>query len=74
MKHVSYTNTCAVLHPEPSAQSNAIAACAIRDPSIHREAPFKSVMVWSLDNRRTSTSTGIVKKYSLQESQGVLFT
>jgi hypothetical protein len=56
------------------ARTGAIAACAIRETSIHREAPFKSVMVWSLDNRRTSTSTGIVEKYSLQESQGVLFT
>jgi hypothetical protein len=56
------------------AKTGAIEACAIRETSIHRVAPFKSVMVWSLENRRTNTSTGIVKKYSLHEIQGVLFT
>jgi hypothetical protein len=57
-----------------SATTGAIDPWARSERIAHREKSLDPVLAWSLDSSKTITSMGMVKKYNLHESQGVLFT
>ena len=57
-----------------TATTGAIDPCAMSERIAQLKKSFDPVLAWSLDSNRTITSMGIVKKYSLHDSQGVLFT
>jgi hypothetical protein len=56
------------------ATTGAIEPCAISERIAHHKKSLDPVLAWSLDSNKTITSMGIVKKYNLHESHGVLFT
>ena len=57
-----------------TAVTGAIDACAKSERIVQLRKSLLPVLAWSLDSSRTMTSIGIVRKYILHESQGVLFT
>jgi hypothetical protein len=56
------------------AVTGAIEAWAISERIAHREKSLEPELAWSLDSSKTIASMGMVRKYNLHVSQGVLFT